>query len=68
MTLTEEEQRDFNTKYTAIETLVQEMTIKYITGAEHLDGYDAFVESLKTYGIEDCIAYKQAAFDRYQAR
>ena len=53
---------------TAISMLVMEMTIKYIMGMESMDTYDQFVASLYDYGLEKCIAYQQAALDRYNAR
>ncbi len=68
MTMTPEETVQYNNKYTAIKTLVQENTIKFITGAQSMDAYDAFVEKLIEYGIEDCIQYQQAAYNRYMAR
>ena len=68
MTLTEDEQSAFNSVYTSIQTLVQENTIKFITGQKPMEEYDAFVADLHTYGIDDCIKYQQAALDRYNAR
>lgn len=68
MTMTEEETTAYNNKYTSIQTLVRENTIKFITGGRSLDEYDNFVQDLYNYGIEDCIGYKQAALDRYNAR
>ncbi|MCR4777603.1 MAG: extracellular solute-binding protein [Lachnospiraceae bacterium] len=67
-TLTEEEQNAFNSIYTSIRTLVQENTIKFITGQKPMEEYDSFVADLHTYGIDDCIKYQQAAVDRYNAR
>ena len=68
MTMTEDETIKYNNLYTSIKTLVQENTIKFITGTKPIEEYDEFVQSLKDYGIEECISYKQAAFDRYNAR
>jgi len=68
MTLSADEQQKFNTTYTSIQTLKQEYTIKFITGQKDMSEYDSFVQQLKDYGIEDCISYQQAAFDRYNAR
>ena len=33
-----------------------------------MEEYDAFVQELYSYGIEECIGYKQAALERYNAR
>ncbi len=68
MTMTDEETNQYSTLYTAIETLVQENTIKFITGTKDMSEYEAFVADLYTYGIEQCISLKQAALDRYLAR
>ena len=68
MTMTEDETNAYNALYTSIKTLVQENTVKFITGAKSMDEYDAFVNDLRSYGIEECIGYKQAALDRYNAR
>ena len=68
MTMTDEETNRYSTLYTAIETLVQENTVKYITGTQDMSNYEQFVADLYTYGIEECIACKQAALDRYLAR
>ena len=44
------------------------MQLKFITGQESLDNFDAYIEQLKDLGIEEWIAVEQAAYDRLQAR
>jgi len=68
ISMTDEEINEYNTLYVAISTLVNEKTVKYIMGTESMDTYDAFIEDIKNYGIDKCIAYKQTAYDRYLAR
>ena len=68
VTMTPDESYEYATKYTAVQTMVQEMSIKYITGQESFDGYEVFQNDLKKYGIEDCLAIWQAALDRYNNR
>ncbi len=68
MTMTEDETIKYGNLFTSIETLVQENTVKFITGSKPMEEYDAFVQELYNYGIEECIGYKQAALDRYNAR
>ena len=68
MTMTEDETIAYGNLFTAIQTLVSENTIKFITGTKSMDEYDAFVQSLYDYGIEECIGYQQNALDRYNAR
>lgn len=48
-----------------IVALVQEHTAKFITGDEPLDQIPAFQQMLIDSGIEELIAVKQAAYDRY---
>ena len=68
MTMTDDENTEYASLYTDIETLANENTVKFITGEKSLDEWDSYVEQLKQYGIERCIELKQAAFDRYNAR
>lgn len=68
MTMTSDEGAEYATKYTDIETYVQECNVKFIMGQLSLDDYDSYRETLKSMGIEDCIALQQAALDRYNAR
>ena len=68
MTMTDDENSEYVALYTDIETLVNENTVKFITGEKSLDEFDEFVEMLHTYNIDRCIELKQAALDRYNAR
>lgn len=51
-----------------VTTYVAEMTLKFITGVESLDRFDAYVEKCKQYGIDTVTASNQAALDRYNKR
>ena len=66
--MTYEEQVEFNSIYTDIQTLVQENTVKFIIGADSMGNYDSFVQSIYDYGIERCLAIRQAQADRYSSR
>jgi len=68
MTMTDEENTEYVALYTDIETLMQENTVKFITGEKDLAEWDSYVEQLHTYNIDRCIELKQAALDRYNAR
>ena len=68
MTMTDEENSEFYARYTNIETLVHENTVKFITGERSMEEWDDFQKQLIDYGIEKCIACKQAALDRYNLR
>ena len=65
---TSEEDRELSTIMAEINTLREEMTLKFITGQEPLDNFDKFVETVKGMGIDRAIEIKQAALDRYFAR
>ena len=52
---------------TAIETLVQEHMVGYIIGSDSTP-HEEFVESLYSYGLQECIDAYQAAYERYLAR
>jgi len=67
-TMTADEGAQYASKYTDIETFVQECNVKFIMGQMSLDDYDSYRETLKSMGIDDCIALRQAALDRYYAR
>jgi putative aldouronate transport system substrate-binding protein len=51
-----------------IKTYVEEMVLKFIMGQESLDNFGEYQETLKSLHIEDMIAIKQAAMDRFEAR
>jgi len=68
ITMTSDEATTFSSIYTDIETYVNESVVKFITGAQSLDTYDSFRNTLKEMGIEQAIALKQAGLDRYYNR
>lgn len=68
ISMTEEEGVEYSSLYTSIETLTNEMTVKFIMGTESMDKFDSFVEDLYKYGLERCIEIKQAGLDRYNNR
>ena len=68
ITMTAEEGDQYAMLMGDINTLVAEKTVKYITGDESFDTYDAFVEQVKSMGIEQVIEIQQNALDRYNAR
>ena len=51
-----------------IKTYTDEMTVRFIMGLEPLENYDAFVEQLHTLGIDEVLASRQSAYDRYMER
>jgi putative aldouronate transport system substrate-binding protein len=67
-TLTSDELTEYNNLYVSLQTLVRENTIKFILGTQSMDAWDQFQQDLVSYGAETCIAYQQAAVDRYNNR
>jgi len=68
VTLTVEEATERNELMGEIETYVEEMRLKFITGTESLDNYDAYLETLKSLGMERAIELTQAALDRFNGK
>lgn len=63
--LTPEEAEERGALLTEIETYSDEMTLRFIIGAEPFENYDAFLEQMKTLGVERVIEITQNAYDRY---
>lgn len=53
---------------TPIYTYVDEMTLKFITGAETLENFEAFREMIRSMGMEEVIALEQKGYDEYMAK
>ncbi len=63
--MTTEEKEEYNSKFSDIDTYMDESISKFIVGDLSLDEFDSFTAKLKEMGIEDCIALEQTAYDRY---
>lgn len=52
-----------------MDTTAAEYILKFVTGALDIDSnWDAYVAAIEDLGLEDCIAAKQSALDRYNNR
>ncbi len=61
--------KEYATKFNDVDSYVNEMYIKFISGLEPIDNFDTtYKESLKARGIDDLIAMKQQAYDNYLKR
>lgn len=49
-------------------TYIDEMYLKFISGEESLDKFEDYRTQLKAFGIEELIAMKQAAYERWLKR
>lgn len=66
--MTPEQSDEVGTIMANVNTYIDEMTIKFITGAEPIENYDTYMQTLKDFGIEKVIAFRQEALDRYNSR
>jgi putative aldouronate transport system substrate-binding protein len=48
-----------------IQTYADEMTLKFITGAEPLSHWDAYVQTINSMNLAELLRSEQAAYDRY---
>ena len=53
---------------TQISTYADEMTLKFITGAEPLSNWDAYVATINSMGLTDLLKSEQGAYNRYLAK
>ena len=67
-TATAQESTEYAKIMNDVQTLDNEMVMKFIVGAEPIENFDKFVDQMKKLGIERAVALKQAAYDRYQKR
>ena len=69
-TATEEESKFFATNGVDIETLVTEFRAGYVAGTvDNTDeAWNQYIDQLNNMGLEQYIAYKQAALDRYSGQ
>ncbi|KIL42126.1 ABC transporter substrate-binding protein [Gordoniibacillus kamchatkensis] len=68
ITPTPEESTEFAKIMNDVNTLVDEMTLKIILGAESLDSFDAYVNKMKSLKIARALEIEKAALDRYNKR
>ncbi len=68
VTPTPEESAEFAKIMTDVNTLVDEMTLKIILGAEPLEAYEKYVEKMNSIKLSRAIEIKKAALDRYNKR
>ncbi len=66
--MTDEESKTISKIKADLSTYVSEMTLKFITGTEPLSNYDAYMQNLKTIGVDKYLAVYQTAYERYLAR
>ena len=51
-----------------VKTYVDEMILKFITGAESIENFDKYVEQVNKFGLEESVKFRQNAYDRFAER
>lgn len=67
VSLTVEEQKRVGILETDLDTYLDQMEAKFITGAEPLANWDQYVGTLKQIGVDELLRIHQAAYDRWKA-
>ncbi len=68
-TMTSEENREYATLFSNIQTYSSEVITQFITGVKDIDAeWDGFVKTINELGIDRCLELRQAALDRYLQR
>jgi putative aldouronate transport system substrate-binding protein len=68
VTRTTEESNEATAIINSIQTYVQEMSLKFMTGEESLDNYDQYVARLDSIGLPKLLEIQQTAYDRFMKR
>jgi putative aldouronate transport system substrate-binding protein len=68
ITPTPEESTEFAKIMNDVNTLVDEMILKIILGAEPVDSFDTYVAKMKSLKIDRALEIEKAALDRYNKR
>ncbi|HML48642.1 MAG TPA: extracellular solute-binding protein [Clostridia bacterium] len=68
LTYSDEESNEYTAIITEANTYRDEMFMKFVLGTQSLDTFDAYLEQLKSIGIERALEIRQAALDRYNSR
>ncbi len=67
-TMTADESSEHATMYSEVSTYAATALTEFIIGTRDISEYGDFIQTCIDLGIEECIAIKQAAYDRYMAR
>lgn len=68
VTPTMEETSEFTRIQSDIQKYAEEMLVKFVTGKESLDGFDAYLAELEARGMSRLTEIMQSAYDRFQKR
>lgn len=68
VTFTSDEQTDYSAINNDITTYKDEMVNKFIIGTADISGFDEFVTTINSLGLDKALAVQQSAYDRYLSR
>ncbi|MDF2484862.1 MAG: hypothetical protein K0R46_1030 [Herbinix sp.] len=68
VTRTTEESNEATAIINSIQTYVQEMSLKFMTGEESLDNYDQYLVTLDGMGLSKLLEIQQTAYERFLKR
>lgn len=68
VTMNVDESREYSDIMSKVNNYAEEQVYSFIFGEKPIEEFDAFVEHLKSLGIERACEIKQTAYDRYIAR
>lgn len=68
VTMNVDESREYSDIMSKVNNYAEEQVYSFIFGEKPIEEFDAFVEHIKSLGIERACEIKQAAYDRYVAR
>ncbi|WP_066188204.1 extracellular solute-binding protein [Gracilibacillus timonensis] len=63
--LTEEEQAEINTIEVDLESYIEQMEAKFITGVEPLSNWDSYVNTIENMNVDRYVEIHQTAYDRW---
>ncbi len=65
ISLTTDESADRSKLMAQVNTYLQEMKLRFITGVEPLENFDAYIEEINRLGMTEALEITQGALDRY---
>ncbi|MGF7145118.1 putative aldouronate transport system substrate-binding protein [Anaerotaenia torta] len=68
VTRTSEESNEATIIINTLQTYVQEMSLKFLTGEESFDNFDKYLAALDSMGLQKLLEIQQAAYDRFLQR
>lgn len=68
LSMTSQEQERYSSINADIDTMMDENLVRFVLGDRPLSELDAFIEELRSLGLDEMVSIEQAAFDRYLSK